>query len=99
MVFACKVYFTYVFTQIIDLYTKNENNLHETLIKNYAFYTIKKGPKPLDLIAICDDNHYLFITYIVTSKPNLISVADGVVHMVYILSYPSNLPVNTSLST
>ena len=29
----CKVYFTYVFTQIIDLYTKNENNLHETLIK------------------------------------------------------------------
>jgi hypothetical protein len=28
----CKVYFTYVFTQTIDLYTKNENNLHETLI-------------------------------------------------------------------
>jgi hypothetical protein len=32
MVFACKVYFTSVFTQAIDLYTKNENNLHETLI-------------------------------------------------------------------
>lgn len=29
----CKVYFTSVFTQIIDLYKKNENNLHETLIK------------------------------------------------------------------
>jgi len=30
MVFACKVYFTLVFTQAIDLYTKNENNLHKT---------------------------------------------------------------------
>jgi hypothetical protein len=29
----CKVCFTLVFTQVIDLYTKNENNLHETLIK------------------------------------------------------------------
>jgi hypothetical protein len=28
----CKVYFTSVFTQVIDLYKKNENNLHETLI-------------------------------------------------------------------
>ena len=28
----CKVYFTSVFIQIIDLYKKNENNLHETLI-------------------------------------------------------------------
>ena len=29
----CKVCSTLIFTQIIDLYTKNENNLHETLIK------------------------------------------------------------------
>jgi hypothetical protein len=34
----CKVYFTFVFTQVIDLYTKNENNLHETLINQYTFY-------------------------------------------------------------
>ena len=27
--------------------------------------------------------NYLFITYIVTSKPKRISVADGVVHIVY----------------
>jgi hypothetical protein len=42
----------------------------------------KKGPKPLNLIAVCYDDHYLFITYIVTSKPNLISVAAGVVHII-----------------
>lgn len=29
--------------------------------------------------------YYLFITYIVTSKPNLISVAIGLVHMFSIL--------------
>jgi len=29
--------------------------------------------------------YYLFITYIVTSKPNLISVADGFVHIVVVL--------------
>ena len=28
----CKAYFTSVFIQIIDLYKKSENNLHETLI-------------------------------------------------------------------
>ena len=28
----CKVYFTSVFIQVIDLYKKSENNLHETLI-------------------------------------------------------------------
>jgi hypothetical protein len=28
----CKIYFTSVFIQIIDLYKKSENNLHETLI-------------------------------------------------------------------
>jgi len=42
---------------------------------------------------------YLFITYIVTSKPKRISVAAGVVHMVCILCYPSNLPVNMRLTT
>ena len=30
-------------------------------------------------------NNYLFITYIVTSKPKRISVAAGVVHMMFIL--------------
>jgi hypothetical protein len=45
----------------------------------------KKGPKALSLIAVCYDNHYLFITYIVTSKPNLISVAAGFVHIVVLL--------------
>jgi hypothetical protein len=34
----CKVCFTSVFTQTIDLYTKNENNLHETLINQHTFY-------------------------------------------------------------
>ena len=28
----CKVYLTFVFIQIIDLYKKSENKLHETLI-------------------------------------------------------------------
>ena len=50
-----------------------------------AQYKKKKGPKPLNLITVCYDNHYLFITYIVTSKPKRISVAAGVVHMVFIL--------------
>jgi hypothetical protein len=42
---------------------------------------VKKAARrlPVDLAVRGD---YLFITYIVTSKPNLISVADGVVHMV-----------------
>jgi hypothetical protein len=52
MVFACKVYFTLVFTQIIDLYTKNENNLHKTLIikhKKVVYITQKKGAEaPID---------------------------------------------------
>jgi len=43
----------------------------------------KKGPKPLNLIAVCYDDHYLFITYIVTSKPKRISVAAGVVHIIF----------------
>jgi hypothetical protein len=43
----------------------------------------KKGPKPLNLITVCYDNHYLFITYIVTSKPKRISVAAGVVHIIF----------------
>ena len=34
----CKVYFTSVFIQVIDLYKKNENNLHETLIKWYMSF-------------------------------------------------------------
>jgi len=46
-------------------------------------YKKKKGPKPLNLVTVCYDNHYLFITYIVTSKPNLISVAAGVVHIIF----------------
>ena len=32
-------------------------------------------------------NNYLFITYIVTSKPKRISVAAGVVHMMLILLF------------
>jgi mevalonate pyrophosphate decarboxylase len=53
----CKVYFTSVFIQIIDLYKKSENNLHETLINLkkviyithlnthliHTIHTIKKG--------------------------------------------------------
>jgi|694.fasta_scaffold55712_12 hypothetical protein len=37
----CKVYFTSVLTQVIDLYKKNENNLHETLINQHTFYITK----------------------------------------------------------
>jgi len=33
--------------------------------------------------------NYLFITYIVTSKPKRISVAAGVVHIVFLLVYKS----------
>jgi hypothetical protein len=50
-----------------------------------AQYKKKKGPKPLNLITVCYDNHYLFITYIVTSKPKRISVAAGVVHIIFLL--------------
>jgi len=52
-----------------------------------AHYKKKKGPKPLNLVTVCYDNHYLFITYIVTSKPNLISVAAGFVHIVVLLKF------------
>ena len=48
-------------------------------------YEIKKGPKPLNLITVCYNNHYLFNTYIVTSKPKRISVAAGVVHIIFSL--------------
>jgi hypothetical protein len=48
-----------------------------------AQYKKKKGPKPLNLITVCYYNHYLFITYIVTSKPKRISVAAGVVHIIF----------------
>ena len=37
----CKVFFTSVFTQIIDLYKKNENNLHETLNMSYMTFWAK----------------------------------------------------------
>ena len=63
----------------------------------------KRGVKPLNLITVCYDNHYLFITYIVISKPNLISVAAGVVHIIFPLNlihtvcitayYSKDLPV------
>jgi len=56
-----------------------------------AHYKNKKGALSpqfsTNLIAICYDNHYLFITYIVTSKPNLISVAAGFVHIVVLLKF------------
>jgi hypothetical protein len=34
---------------------------------------------------------YLFITYIVTSKPNLISVAAGLIHVVIAFSFQDQL--------
>ncbi len=33
-----------------------------------------------------DELNYLFITYIVTSKPKRISVAAGVVHIIFLLN-------------
>jgi hypothetical protein len=49
-----------------------------------AQYKKKKGAlSSLNLIAICYDNHYLFSTYIVISKPKRISVAAGVVHIIF----------------
>jgi len=58
------------------------------LIAPRTLYTKNKGPRrSLYLITIRHDNHYLFITYIVTSKPKRISVAAGVVHMMLILIY------------
>ena len=55
-VFACKVCFTSVFTQLIDLYTKNENNLHETLIikrKKVIYITQKKGAEAPLVCIVC----------------------------------------------
>jgi hypothetical protein len=60
---------------------KNENNLHKTL--NNTHYTHNKKGALSPLIIYTHYTHYLFITYIVTSKPNLISVADGVVHIIF----------------
>jgi hypothetical protein len=37
--------------------------------------------------AFLNTNDYLFITYIVTSKPKRISVAAGVVHMMLVLLF------------
>jgi hypothetical protein len=55
-----------------------------------AHYKNKKGALSpqfsTNLIAVCYYNHYLFITYIVTSKPNLISVAAGDVHIIFSFS-------------
>jgi len=39
--------------------------------------------------------NYLFITYIVTSKPNLISVAAGLVHIVFLLKFRFCITCNT----
>jgi hypothetical protein len=49
----------------------------------FASIIQQKGAEAPNLITVCYDNHYLFITYIVTSKPNLISVAVGVVHIIF----------------
>jgi hypothetical protein len=49
----------------------------------FASIIQQKGAEAPNLITVCYDNHYLFITYIVTSKPNLISVAAGVVHIIF----------------
>ena len=62
----------------------------------------KKGlQKPLNANKVL--SNYLFITYIVTSKPNRISVAAGVVHIIFPLNlihtvcitayYSKDLPV------
>ena len=46
----------------------------------------KKGlQKPLNANKVL--SNYLFITYIVTSKPNLISVAAGLVHILFLLKF------------
>ncbi len=70
----CKVCFTSVFTQVIDLYKKNENNLHETLINlkkviyithlNTHYTHDKKGAvKPLN---------YIYNVYIIYSLHTLL---------------------------
>jgi hypothetical protein len=38
----------------------------------------------LKFLVVCASNPYRLHTYIVTSNPNLISVAVGLVHMVYV---------------
>ena len=48
-------------------------------LDGYVNYAIKNG---IDTISQFITN-YLFITYMVTSNPKRISVAAGVVHMVY----------------
>jgi hypothetical protein len=42
---------------------------------------------PQPLITVGYPIHYLFITYIVTSKPKRISVAAGLVHIMFLLVY------------
>ena len=52
-------------------------------LHGYVNYAIKNG---IDTISQFMYN-YLFITYMVTSNPKRISVADGVVHMAVLLSF------------
>jgi hypothetical protein len=57
----------------------------KVIILHFIYKASKKGAEAPNLITIGYKNHYLFITYIVTSKPNLISVAAGLVHIVFLL--------------
>jgi len=57
----------------------------------------KKGlQKPLNANNVI--SNYLFITYIVTSKPNLISVAAGVVHIIFPLNLIHTVCITTYYS-
>ncbi|GBL31999.1 hypothetical protein EMGBS12_03090 [Methylophilaceae bacterium] len=49
------------------------------------FKMIKNKKARIKRAFLLNLNNYLFITYIVTSKPKRISVAAGVVHMMLIL--------------
>jgi len=60
-----------------DIPGYRNNTLIASICKYYS--TIYKE-KPLFLGVLVVRFYYLFITYIVTSKPNLISVAAGLVH-------------------
>jgi Na+/glutamate symporter len=51
-------------------------------LDGYVSYAIRNGIDTISQFM----NNYLFITYIVTSKPKRISVAAGVVHIIFSLS-------------
>jgi hypothetical protein len=57
------------------------------MVSRYIVQHKIKKPSRCQALYSTQNNYYLFITYIVTSKPKRISVAAGVVHIIILLSF------------